>query len=96
MTGRYVIIDMHEPPLVLAVRDDLAEALADVDEPDIFAAYADDPELQKALDDGLYCPDIVVIDQFDDLMYVPYRGEVETYWRDAFSQTWRRLLEVAA
>lgn len=96
MSARYVIVDLNVA-LVLAVRDDLGEALYDADfEPFSFPAWEERPDLLKEVDQGLYSPDIVVLDQEDDLLYAPHRGDVVCCWWDAFTRRWRRVLAVAA
>lgn len=96
MSARFVIVDLNAP-LVLGARDDLDDALYDAEyEPFSFAAWEEErPDLLKEVDLGLYCTDIVVHDQDDDLLYAPHRGETVVCWWDAFAECWRRRLEVA-
>lgn len=94
--SQYLIIDLAAP-LVLGVRDDLGEALADCDEPDLFDAYEDErADLLEALGKGLYCPDIAVVDPAEGLLWAPNAGEIVRCWWDNFTGRWRRILEATA
>lgn len=96
MTGRYLIVAL-DVALQLGYRDDLDEALEDAAETFAFPAWEEErPDLLKAVDLGVYSPDVVVLDLEDDLLYAPDRGEVVVCWWDGFASCWRRILEVSA
>lgn len=93
---RYLIIDLNSE-LRLALHHDLQNALEEAEyEPFSSPAWEEQPDLLKAVDSGLYSPDIVVVDQVDDQLYAPHRGEIVRCWWDEFTGAWRRILQAAA